>query len=87
MKVKDVLDTLALTAQALAATATDPTIKEAAGGAALLVQLVERVLVGRTVDEAKAILSALVAKGVKPIAQAELDAQVAEVLAALKGGG
>lgn len=86
MKVTDVLEGLAVAAQAIATSATDPTTKRAATGAALLIALVERVLAGRTVDEAKAILEALVADGVKPISGDELAAQAAAIVAKLKGG-
>ena len=86
MTAKSIIRGFAVAAKAIANATTDRKVKLAAEGAATVLALAEAMLEGRTVDEAKAVLEALVKDGVKPIGQDELDAQVADTVAKLKGG-
>ena len=61
-------------------TSGDPRVSLPARGAALILNAVSRMMDKRSDEEALAILHRLLAEGAKPVSQAELDAQVDEIL-------
>jgi hypothetical protein len=60
--------------------AHDELVKGAGRGAVVVIELVLRLMQGRTVEQAIEILEHLVETGAKPITAAELSAQTADVL-------
>lgn len=84
MKVQELLHGLAVAAHSIGQSSTDPKVKVSAEGAAVLLSLLERVVEGRTVEEAKQVLHSLLLDGVKPISSQELDDQARKITESLK---
>ena len=84
MKAREILHGLALVMQSIATISPNPVTRAEAGAAAILVSLLERMLEGRTTEQATAILKTLLVGGVQPITQNELDHHAAAIVAEIE---